>query len=50
LLRSEKELSFSEKKMMDLARTHLFKELELSVGEEELRKDDEIKKIFDVKS
>ena len=42
ILKNEKELSFGEKKMLDLARCHLFKELELCMGEEALRKDGDI--------
>jgi CarD family transcriptional regulator len=42
ILKGEKELSFGEKKMLDLARCHLFKELELSMGMDKLKQDAEI--------
>src|SRR6185437_16381735 len=37
LLRGEKELSHGEKKMLELARGYLFRELQLSIGESELK-------------
>ncbi len=49
LLRGEKELSFGEKKMLDMARGLLLRELSLAKSEEELSKEDDIANIFDLK-
>jgi CarD family transcriptional regulator len=49
LLKSEKELSFGEKKMLDLARSHLFKELELCMGPQALKDDQEIARFIEAK-
>lgn len=48
LLKTEKELSFGEKKMLDTARGLLFRELELAAGENELRGREEVKRIFEL--
>lgn len=42
LLRSEKELSHGEKNMLELARGYLFRELQLCVGEEELKNEEDM--------
>ena len=49
LLKGEKELSFGEKKMLDMARGLLLRELSLAKSEDELSKEDEIANIFDLK-
>jgi CarD family transcriptional regulator len=48
VLKAEKELSFGEKKMLDLAKGMLLRELELATGEEELKKTSEISDMFDL--
>jgi CarD family transcriptional regulator len=50
LLRSEKELSHGEKNMLDLARKRIFKELELCLGQDAVRNDQIIAKIFEGKN
>lgn len=47
ILKSDKELSFGERKLMDQARTFLVKELSLSKDSPEETVEDEIKKIFE---
>ncbi|OFZ12058.1 MAG: CarD family transcriptional regulator [Bdellovibrionales bacterium RBG_16_40_8] len=42
LLRGEKELSHGEKKMLELARGYLFRELQLCIGEETLKTEDDM--------
>ncbi len=42
LLRGEKELSHGEKKMLELARGYLFRELQLSIGESELKTEEDM--------
>lgn len=42
ILRGEKELSHGEKKMLELARGYLFRELQLSIGEENLRTEEDM--------
>ena len=42
LLRGEKELSHGEKKMLELARSYLFRELQLCIGEDKLRTEDDM--------
>src|SRR5579872_1334304 len=42
ILRNEKELSHGEKKMLELARSYLFRELQLSIGEDSLRNEDDM--------
>jgi CarD family transcriptional regulator len=49
LLKAEKELSFGEKKMLDMARGLLLRELALAKTEEELNKEEDIVNIFDLK-
>jgi CarD family transcriptional regulator len=46
LLKFEKELSFGERKMLDMARNLLVRELSVATGHEELRINNEIQKIF----
>lgn len=46
ILQVEKELSYGEKKMLETARTRLFKELELSEAKEELFSQMEVRQIF----
>lgn len=46
ILQVEKELSYGEKKMLETARTRLFKELELSEAKEELFSQVEVRQIF----
>lgn len=48
VLKAEKELSFGEKKMLDLAKGMLLRELEIATGEEELKKTTEISVMFDL--
>ena len=42
LLRGEKELSHGEKKMLELARGYLFRELQLSIGEAQMKTEDDM--------
>lgn len=49
LLKNEKELSFGEKKMLDMARSLLFTELALATSEQELAAQEDIAQIFDLK-
>ena len=49
LLKNEKELSFGEKKMLDMARSLLLRELSLAKSTEELSQEDEVAQIFDLK-
>ncbi len=42
LLRGEKELSHGEKKMLELARGYLFRELQLSIGETQLKTEEDM--------
>lgn len=49
LLKNEKELSFGEKKMLDMARSLLFTELALATSEQELAGQEDIAQIFDLK-
>ncbi len=42
LLKNEKELSHGEKKMLELARSYLFRELQLCIGEETLKCEDDM--------
>ncbi|MBN8536865.1 MAG: CarD family transcriptional regulator [Deltaproteobacteria bacterium] len=46
VLKIDKELSFGERKMLDTARTLLFKELTLATSEEELFNQEDVKDIF----
>ena len=46
LLRVDKELSFGERKMLDTARSLLFKELSLATSQKELSDQEEVKAIF----
>ncbi len=46
LLKVDKELSFGERKMLDMARGLLLKELSLATSREDLEKQDEVKEIF----
>jgi CarD family transcriptional regulator len=48
ILQVEKELSYGEKKMLETARTRLFKELELSEAKEELFSQTEVRQIFNL--
>jgi len=49
ILRNEKELSHGEKKMLELARGYLFRELQLSIGEESLRNEDDMVRYVEAK-
>lgn len=49
LLRGEKELSHGEKKMMELARGYLFRELQICMGEETMRTEDDMVRILESK-
>lgn len=49
LLKGEKELSFGEKKMLDMARGLLLRELALAKSTEELSGQEDIAQIFDLK-
>src|SRR6266851_3462317 len=42
LLRGEKELSHGEKNMLELARSYLFRELQLCIGEETLKNEEDM--------
>ncbi len=46
LLKVDKELSFGERKMLDTARTLLFKELSLATNTNQLEQEQEVKDIF----
>jgi CarD family transcriptional regulator len=48
VLKAEKELSFGEKKMLDLAKGMLLRELQLAAGQEELKNTAEISDMFDL--
>lgn len=48
VLKAEKELSFGEKKMLDLAKGMLLRELSLATSQEELKQKEEIAKIFEL--
>lgn len=48
ILQVEKELSYGEKKMLETARTRLFKELELSEAKEALFSQTEVRQIFNL--
>lgn len=48
VLKAEKELSFGEKKMLDLAKNMLLRELQIAAGQEELKKKSEISVMFDL--
>ncbi len=48
VLKAEKELSFGEKKMLDLAKSMLLRELSLAAGEEELKQKEDISSMFDL--
>jgi CarD family transcriptional regulator len=50
VLKTEKELSFGEKKMLDLAKGMLLRELELATGSDELKKLDDISAMFGLSS
>lgn len=49
LLRREKELSHGEKKMLELARGYLFRELQLCMGEETMKTEDDMVRILENK-
>ena len=46
VLKVDKELSFGERKMLDTARTLLLKELTLTIPQDELTAEAEVKSIF----
>ena len=48
LLRVDKELSFGERKMLDTARSLLFKELSLATSQNELSEQEEVRAIFGI--
>jgi CarD family transcriptional regulator len=48
LLRVDKELSFGERKMLDTARSLLFKELSLATSQSELSEQEDVKAIFGI--
>jgi CarD family transcriptional regulator len=48
VLKGGKELSFGEKKMLDLARGHLIRELKLATTEDQLKSRDEVAQMFDL--
>lgn len=50
LLKVEKELNFTERNMLDTARTRLLKELSLATSTEDLMKEDEVRAIFGVEN
>ncbi len=49
LLRGEKELSHGEKKMLELARGYLFRELQLCMGPETMKTEDDMIRILESK-
>jgi len=49
LLRGEKELSHGEKKMLELARGYLFRELQLCIGEETMKTEDDMVRFIENK-
>ncbi|MCB0351319.1 MAG: hypothetical protein KDD38_09065 [Bdellovibrionales bacterium] len=49
LLRGEKELSHGEKKMLELARGYLFRELQLCMGPETMKTEDDMVRILESK-
>ena len=48
VLKAEKELSFGEKKMLDLAKGMLLRELQIATTKEELKEKDEISDMFEL--
>jgi CarD family transcriptional regulator len=49
LLRGEKELSHGEKKMLELARGYLFRELQLCIGEETMKTEEDMVRFIENK-
>ncbi len=49
LLRREKELSHGEKKMLELARNYLFRELQICMGAETMKTEDDMVRILESK-
>ncbi|MEQ1665308.1 MAG: CarD family transcriptional regulator [Bdellovibrionales bacterium] len=50
LLRGEKELSHGEKKMLELARNYLFRELQISIGPETLTNEEDMVRFIDTQA
>lgn len=49
ILRREKELSHGEKKMLELARSYLFRELQICMGEENMKTEDDMVRMLESK-